>query len=695
MRLQETLRKLGTGSDRLNVLIKSAYWIALMIIAGMAMGSYVILQQMLAAQQDDQATLGLASSQKALSQRIVMLANAAESAPADVRTRMIAGLKAATEDFELNYDALLKRVETDLTSVDKHNPGSIGGILFGQPHHLDYFSTNLAANSWRLIAALESSVGERGIGGSYLAGTERARLDEKVATATMEGYSALAAGINALSQERLNRLLRLHSIFFYMTIAVIVLVTLFIFRPMSEMIMRRTRDLIEARNSMAFLAVHDSLTGLHNRTFLTDHFETLLRGAQRKGEKLAVVQIDLDRFKQINDTLGHAVGDHVLVRTGQRLREEARASDMCVRLGGDEFVMILKGVADMHDVDAAVRRILRLLNEPIRALGATIHPGASAGVALYPDDADTAAALLINADLALYSAKKRGGGSHCFFSSEQRRELDERQRLEMDLRAAIAERAFGVHFQPQVSLTTSATIGVEALVRWTHPVRGVVSPCDFVPVAEKIGLMAQVGRIVLERSIKAAAEWHRRGIDFGRIAVNVSGTELREADFETFLFDTLRTAGLPTQRFALEIVESVILDDVKSGIAEKLRRIRMSGIHLELDDFGTGYASLTHVNPAEIDRLKIDRRFVHDIHRKPDNAMIVKAITDLAKGLGISVVAEGAESAEELAALQGLGCDQVQGYSIAVPMPETGLRDWLLTRSPRKDKLKLLHGHRA
>ncbi|MDP3895594.1 MAG: EAL domain-containing protein, partial [Mesorhizobium sp.] len=261
-----------------------------------------------------------------------------------------------------------------------------------------------------------------------------------------------------------------------------------------------------------------------------------------------------------------------------------------------------------------------------------------------------------------------------------------------DMKTAIAERSFAVYFQPQVSMLKGTIAGVEALVRWQHPERGMISPGEFIPIAEKTGLMAQIGRIVISKAIHEAADWHRAGIEFGRLAVNVSGTELREADFSEFLFQTLEAAGLPTRKLSLEIVESVILDDEKTGIAGKLRQIRAAGVHLELDDFGTGYASLSHVNPNEIDRLKIDRRFVQKINTNGDNTAIVRAITELARGLGISIIAEGAETEEELSSLMKIGCDQVQGFSIAFPMPDHQARDWLRQHSPKKPLLRLHKG---
>lgn len=682
----------ATGSGRLLVTIKSAYWIALLIVAAMAMASYVLLQEMMNAQQRDESLNQLASTQKALSQRVVFLANAAASADPRQRADLIDSLKKATAEFETNYDLLLIHTGANAQSEARFDARTIESVLFARPHHLDYFTTSLAANSWRLVSALQSMSGE---GGGYLAGADRARLDATVANATLAGYTALSDRISDFSNQRLTEMAKRHRMLFFATIGVIVFVAMFIFRPMTDVILKKTHELVDARNSMAFIAIHDGLTGLYNRTYLTDHFDSLIKGAHRRNERLAVLQLDLDRFKQINDTLGHAAGDFVLVVTAQRMRESCRASDLCVRLGGDEFVMLLQGAGTSEDINMVTKRILSRINEPINFQGATILPGASAGIAVYPVDADNANDLLVHADLALYSAKKLGGGVLSFFSEELRRELEHRKQLERDLKIAIAEQSFGVFYQPQISLTNGAIAGVEALVRWNHPQRGMISPGEFIPVAEKAGLMADIGRIIVTKAINEAAQWHKAGVNFGRLAINVSGMELREPDFDEFLFSTLERAGLPPDKLSLEIVESVILDDEKTGIAAKLRHIRSAGVHLELDDFGTGYASLSHVNPNEIDRLKIDRRFVQNINQNGDNSKIVKAITELARGLGISIIAEGAETEAELDSLQKIGCDQVQGFSIAFPMPDREAREWLISRAPKRPVLTVLKGDLA
>jgi diguanylate cyclase (GGDEF)-like protein len=645
---------------------------------------------MMTAHQADMRLLSLASEQKAQSQRVVFLANAIEQARPAAQFRLVRALEAANTEFGSDYAELKARLSALTKRDGREEAEAIGHVLYAAPYRLDYYSTTLAANGRRLVKVLEARAS--GTGAETLIPSH---LDEATAQSTLSGYAALEQRITAFTNARLDRMLSLHLYLFYLTMGIIIIVALFIFRPMSEMIRRKTSDLIDAHNSMAFIAVHDGLTGLYNRAFLTDHFDSLLKGAARRRERLAVLQLDLDRFKQINDTLGHAAGDFVLVKTAERMRASCRASDLCVRLGGDEFVMILNAAGTPEDINALARRILDKINEPMDFGGATIHPGASGGIAVYPVDAADPEELLVHADLALYSAKRLGGGHFSFFSDELRKELDHRKQLEHDIREAIATRAFSVHFQPQVSLTSSAVAGIEALARWEHPTRGMISPAEFIPVAEKAKLMVGIGRIVIEKAIAQAADWYREGVAFGRLAVNVSGAELLEADFTAFLFGALEEHGLPAKKLSLEIVESVILDDEKTGIAATLRAIRKAGVHLELDDFGTGYASLSHVNPNEIDRLKIDRRFVQNIDSNDDNTKIVRAITELARGLGISIIAEGAETEEELNSLLALGCEHVQGYSIAFPMPGKQAGQWLEARTRRKPALTVHEGKRA
>lgn len=634
----------GKSSGNLLLRIKYAYWLALLAIVALATVTFATLSTMMSGQSRDTDVMILAIEQRELIRDIEAQTRAGQTDTDKARLAQMIGT------FSRNHDQLVGEVTAD---ADDQNAALLGNAL-------DRSGTLFIDDSTSQLAEQKMPV-----------------IAEEASASVVIAYDALASYFSNKVAENADFIEMWHRILFVATIGLVVMVVMAIFRPLSASISNNARELAEAHDSMAYVAAHDGLTGLHNRAFLLDHFQSMISGAQRRGERLAVLQVDLDGFKQINDTLGHAAGDYVLVETAERMRQSCRATDLCVRLGGDEFVIVLSAAGSTQDINTVAGRIMRRLNDPMSYEGATINAGASAGIAVYPVDAEKADDLLVHADLALYDAKKKGGGDFAFFSDELRLELEHRKQLENDLVRAIEKDAFEVHFQPQVSLVDGKIAGVEALLRWPHPERGMIAPADFIPVAEKIGLMATIGRSGIRKSIAKAAEWYNDGIEFGRLAVNISGAELREPDFSEFLFEALAEFGLPSTRLSLEIVESVILDDDKLGISTRLRKIRAAGIHLELDDFGTGYASLSHVNPNEIDRLKIDRRFVHNIDDDSDNTKIVKAITELARGLGISIIAEGAETQEELNQLMEIGCEQVQGYSIAYPMPDTEAREWL------------------
>ncbi|MDP3896109.1 MAG: GGDEF domain-containing protein, partial [Mesorhizobium sp.] len=412
------------GSARLTLQMRVAYWLALGLITAMASASYWLLDRKLSEHQRDRDLLSLVGQQGTLSQRMVFLANQTNAAGPDAKAPILAALKAAATEFETNYDALLVLSGVEAPEGQRtHDSDMVETILFEKPHHLDHFTTELAARTRRFIAASELESGMDVPASGYSAAYELQHLDATVANTTLRAYSELRERLLTLINGRLADMLATHRMLYFLTIFLLAMVALFIFRPMANAIGRKTRELIDARNSMAFIAAHDGLTGLHNRAFLIDHFETQISGAKRRGERLAVLQIDLDGFKQINDTLGHAAGDFVLATTAARMREASRSSDLCVRLGGDEFVMILNGAGQSEDIGMVARRVLDRVNDPMNFEGVTIHCGASAGVAVYPVDASTASDLLVHADLALYNAKKNGGGAFCFFSDELRREL--------------------------------------------------------------------------------------------------------------------------------------------------------------------------------------------------------------------------------------------------------------------------------
>ena len=427
---------------------------------------------------------------------------------------------------------------------------------------------------------------------------------------------------------------------------------------------------------MHALAYRDSLTGVSNRAYLTEFAEGVLDAARGQDRQMAVFHIDMDHFKDINDSYGHAAGDHLLVISAQRIRSALKDGEVVARVGGDEFIVIMPG-DDAEDFRARARTLQKALLKKIDYEGITLRTGGSIGISMFPKDGRDLGALMVNADLALYDVKQNGRGSFRFFDVEMRRTLDLRRQLEDELRHALDLDELVPFFQPQVDLSTQRVTGVECLVRWLHTSKGSIPPGEFLPVAVESGEMVRLGRQLIRKAIRQAAAWRRMGLNFGCLGINASVQELREADFVAWILETAGEYGLPLNQLSIELLETVMVDDVKLGLSEKLKELRAAGVKIELDDFGTGYASLRQVNPEEIDRLKIDRSFITDIDTNQQNAMIVRSIVGLATSLGMEVIAEGAETADELAILARLGCHTVQGYGVARPMSAGEFAAWM------------------
>lgn len=672
----------GAGGDALaNGLLrksKTSYAIALILIATLATASFFLLSSVISANVQKGALIELGTRQQMLSQRILLSATEAYTADMQwARTQARAGLKAALQDF-LATHALLRN-----GSAERHSPllglelSAAAIRLFEEgPSHIDASTMMLARTVEAFVAALPEAINDDM---PAKAVDQFSALKLHVAERARRGYHNLTMLFSAEASAEQAAMEKIHLTVFTFTLLLLLGEAALIFRPLTRKLAACTSELVKARDQMAFAANHDPLTGLYNRAFLNDYLETALAAARRKEEMVAMVHLDLDHFKTINDTLGHGAGDAVLLETARRLQGAVRESDVCVRLGGDEFVVILNDVGNASNAIEVVSRITERLKEPFSFRGTSLWPSASVGVAFFPDNNTSPRELIVNADLALYRAKAEGRGTYRLFAAALRERLEEDARLESRLREAIATNAFSVYFQPQIALRTGKVIGVEALIRWEVDGKN-VAPALFLPVALKAGLMPAIGRLVFTKAVGTAAEWHRTGLEFGRLSLNASAEELREPDFASHFLNLLEREGLPVELVALEIVESVMLDDETSGIPSTLKHLHDAGVRLELDDFGTGYACLAHVGADRVDRLKIDRRFVRDIHINRDNAKIVKAIIDLARELGISIVAEGAESEQELSCLLELGCPGVQGYGVAFPMPDDQTSAWLSLR---------------
>jgi diguanylate cyclase (GGDEF)-like protein len=442
---------------------------------------------------------------------------------------------------------------------------------------------------------------------------------------------------------------------------------------------RALRHAIESHRIQAeteFMARHDSVTNLPNRLVLNDRISQAIRLTRRRETVTAVIFLDLDRFKYINDSLGHAIGDQLLQSVSQRLLANVRDSDTVTRQGGDEFVILLSEIAQTGDAAISAAKLLRSLVAPHFIAGHELHIDGSIGISVHPVDGGDAETLIKNAETAMYHAKENGRNNFQYFTAEMNLKVVERQSLESSLRRALEREEFLLHYQPKVNLNTGKITSVEALIRWQHPGRGLVSPAQFVPIAEDSGLILPIGRWVLREACRQARTWQDTGLPPVPMAVNVSAAEFRQIDFVESVRTILQETGLESRYLELELTESVLMDDAKFT-ASVLGKLRDMGIHLAVDDFGTGYSSLSYLREFPIDILKIDRSFVNQITSDSGDSTIVNAIVSMGKSLKHLVVAEGIETNEQRAYLQARHCEEGQGYLFSRPLPAAQFADLL------------------
>jgi diguanylate cyclase (GGDEF)-like protein/PAS domain S-box-containing protein len=423
----------------------------------------------------------------------------------------------------------------------------------------------------------------------------------------------------------------------------------------------------EAEAAMLWQASHDALTGLPNRTLLQDRLSQALASATRRGNQLAVLFLDLDRFKPINDTLGHAAGDALLKEMAARMRAALREEDTVARLGGDEFVILLPNIGSEGDALQVANKLLHHISQSVYLLGHEMYVTASIGVSLFPQDGRTPEVLVRNADLAMYRAKEEGRSRAAVHNEASSQDTLERVMLQSRLRQAMDRQELLLHYQPQVSLLSGEVIGVEALMRWRHQELGFVSPAKFIPLAEETGLIVPLGGWAVQEAVRQAADWVRGGTRI-RMSVNLSASQLTDGRFPGVLQQHLTDIGLSARSMDLELTESTFLHD-DSGALETLHRLKAMGVRLSVDDFGTGYSSLAYLRRFPLDAVKVDRSFITNLEHSPADLAVVRAVIDLSHTLGLRVVAEGVETAGQYDRLRALGCDAMQGHFFSAAIP--------------------------
>jgi len=444
------------------------------------------------------------------------------------------------------------------------------------------------------------------------------------------------------------------------------------------------KDVTEKKKTeqiISYQAYHDLLTGLANRILFKDHLDLALAQAKRGQKMLAVMFLDLDRFKVVNDTLGHVIGDSLLKKVASRLKGCLREGDTLARQGGDEFTLLLPQIDDREDAMRTAEKIIKSFAVPFQIDGHELYVTISIGVALYPMDGESIDTLIKNADIAMYDSKAKGRNRCQLYSSSMNVSFAEKLSIEMEMRKAIERQEFQVFYQPQINVSTGRISGMEALVRWVSPLHGGIMPLEFIPLAEETGLILSIGEFVLKSACKQVMLWKNAGLHPPRMAVNITSRQIEQDGFCDYILQLLQEYHLDGSMLELEVTESTLLKDGEQMIA-KLKMLASMGIKIALDDFGTGYSSMSYLQKFPIDTIKIDQSFVRGLPGDPSNVSIVTAICAMAQGLKMNLIAEGVEKSDQLEFLRALNCNEVQGFLFSKPLPGNEITGLLMRNGP-------------
>ncbi len=640
--------------------MKLRYGLTFGLVVLTAVMSVALLDRLVTIQDSYATTINVSGRQRMLLQRTARLArqltttkDAKERGDARRELRQFTGL------MRSSHLALVRG--SGRMNLTAPRSAAVSQILFGAPVQLDRQVQSYLANLDYLLAMDVRAIEPN---------------DPQLLDIHRQASGRLATSLDAVVKQyerearaEVRQIELVQAGFLAMIVLLMIVDGVVVFRPMVRDAGTKTRNLLRAHADLRRMAFRDPLTELPNRRLFS---RELTRSIETEGQApapFALLQLDLDNFKHINDTLGHAAGDFVLKETARRIRSCIRASDTVARLGGDEFAVLLKGIQCQDAVSAVADKMLLVLSKPFVHANQTIHVSASIGITMCPTDDREPEQLWKNADIALHISKSEGRGTYCLFDSPMREEAEQRQRVEAELRRAIADDELVLYYQPMCVLSGRGATGFEVLLRWQHPERGLLSPIAFLEVAEDSGLVGPIGDLVLQRGMAQLATWLDQGFKVDRMAFNLAAVQLRSRRIVETLKRQLADTDVPVQKIELEVTEGVFMGRGADSVVETLCEVHDLGLPVALDDFGTGYGSLTQLRQFPIDRLKIDRSFVQDIGTDRDGMAIVQSVIGLGHSLSMKVTAEGVETQEQLDFLRHHKCDEAQGFLIGKPGP--------------------------
>ncbi|MBA6328241.1 EAL domain-containing protein [Colwellia sp. MB02u-6] len=625
--------------------IRFRYLLAVFLLATLVTTSWVWFSKIISQQNQDAQVINLAGQQRMLSQRIALLFNRTDKAgEIDVVNKL---LKNAVTTFASNHNRLtnLKNISDEAKSL------YLGEI-------------QLDARSKTLINFVNSFI--KGLTSRELLVQQIAEIDTD---RLLYDLNLVVSVLESDAQNRVSSLYQTKTWIWVLTMTLLILIVLFIFEPMKRLITRKISDL-------KLVAHYDLLTSLPNQVLLTERLSQAMKHCQRRNQSLAVAFMDLDGFKDVNDLHGHDVGDELLIEVAKRMKEALREGDTLARIGGDEFIAVMVDLENIEDSEPPLKRLLKAAADPVNLGDAAMQVSASIGVSLYPQDHVDVGLLMRHADQAMYIAKQAGKNRYHFFDATQDSAITIQWKNIDDIRSALDRREFLLHYQPKVNMRTSEVIGVEALIRWQHPVRGLVPPLDFLPAIEGHALSLELGEWVIYTALSQINQWRSMGLALP-ISVNISAYQLQQRNFSTRLAASLSAhPDVNPHYLELEILETGVLSDINQ-VFDNMSACHDLGVRFALDDFGTGYSSLTHIKRLPAYLIKIDQSFVRDMLEDVDDLAIVESVIGLAKTFKREVIAEGVETIEHGVALLKLDCELAQGYGIARPMPSGNIPEWV------------------